>query len=448
MAKQSVPVERPLSPSEKIFWIADQRCSSNFVVHAGVTGAITEDLLQQSLSAVQRRHPLLRVRIQREGWNTLLFRTSEVPPIPLRVVNAPLKGWVDAAENELHQAFPVDKGPLARCTLVRHAGDEATVLLAFHHSIGDAMSGSFLMRDLFQAAALASAGKACELPPLKPKQEMNAYFPDWAVGKSGRWRSLKFGGRMYAAALRYGRPTLPRLDEKARPKARQARIVAHQLDPDMVDRLHERARKAGTTLHGAMLAAQILAIAQDRQESKERPYFVGSPVNLRKRLHPPVGEDVGFFVTIAASVNMAGPRTLFWPLAKAVRDGVWYSVERGEPFVYVVQHLDLSRITGILGLGPLGRWASSRVGSWWSFGGLVFSNIGKVDIEGVQGPFIIQDLGFAASLSFLSRLGSFAATIKRRSTWNFVGMDPLLTREHTRQIADTALEILKKALES
>jgi hypothetical protein len=445
--RDELAVERKLSPSEKLWWVLDQECRSTFVMHSRITGAITEDVLRSSLDAIQARHPLLRVCIRRDGWNSLSFRTIGVPRLPLRIAEVPSDAWVQEAEKELHEAFSVQEGPLVRCTLVRHGQQDNTVLLAFHHAIGDGISGSFLMRDLIQAAALACRGQKCELPPLEPKREMNAYFPEWAVGLSGRWGSMKFAGRMAGSVLRYGKPAIPTFDLKAPPKDRRARIVAHRLDPDLIDRLHKRAHEQGTTLHGAMLAAQILAIAHDRGEARERPYFIGSPVNLRKRLNPPVGEDVGFFVTIGASVNLAEPDTEFWSLAKAVRGSLWDCVERGEPFVYVIQHRDLSRITSLLGLGLLGRLVYARAGASVTFGGLAFSNIGRVGIENHQGPFTIEDLGFAASMSSLSPLAAFAATIRRRSTLNLVGMEPLLTKEHTERIAARAVEVLAGAVE-
>lgn len=440
-------IERKLSPSEKLWWVIDQECRSNFVMHSHVTGSITEDVLRQSLDAIQVRHPLLRVGIKRDGWNSLSFQTDGVPSLPLRVVEGTRNSWIEEAERELHEGFSVEEGPLARCTMVHHSQKDNTVLLTFHHAIGDGISGSFLMRDLFQAADLVFSGKECNLQALEAKREMNAYFPGWALGLSGRWRSMKFGARMLGAVLRYGRPAMPAFDKKAPPKDRRARIVAHRLDQDFVDNLHTRANKEGTTIHGAMLAAQILAISHDREDTKERPYFVGSPVNLRKKLNPPVGEDIGFFVTIGASVNLAKPDTAFWPLAKVVRESLWDCVERGEPFVYVIQHLDLSRITSLFGLGLIGRWVFARVGASMTFGGLVFSNIGKVDIENHLGPFTIEDLGFAASLSSFSHFAAFAATIRRKSTWNFVGMEPLFTKAHIERIATKALEILTAAVE-
>ena len=81
-----------------------------------------------------------------------------------------------------------------------------------------------------------------------------------------------------------------------------------------------------------------------------------------------------------------------------------------------------------------------------ALGGLVFSNIGKVDIENHHGPFTIEDLGFIASLSSLGTLAAFAATINRQSTWNFVGMEPQLTKEHIEKIAAKAIKVLLNAV--
>ena len=272
-------------------------------MHAHVTGSIGEDVLRRSLDAIQARHPLLRVRIERDGWNSLSFKTSRVAGLPLRIVEKPTDAWTDEAEKELHEEFTVQEGPLARCTLVRHAQEDNTVLITFHHAIGDAISGSFLMRDLFKAASLACNKKKCELPALKPKMEMNAYYPKWALGLSGRWRYFKLVGRLLGALWQAGKPVIPMVDQRVPYKERIARIVTHRLDPDFIDRLHKRAQENDTTLHGAMLAAQIIAIAHDRDDTKERPYFIGSPVNLRKWLNPHANEDVGVFVSFGLSLN-------------------------------------------------------------------------------------------------------------------------------------------------
>jgi Condensation domain len=439
-------VNRRLSPMEKYLWVVDRVCRINFIMHARVRGELNEEIMRMALDAIQARHPLLRVRIERDGWSNLRFCSGRVPEIPLRIADAPAEDWKREAEKDLNAIFSTRVGPLVRATLVRHEKDSSTALLTFHHSIGDGMSGAYLMRDLIASAALAATGEDPGLPPLEPTKELETYFPPWAKGFSGRWKNMAFGVRIFAPMLYWGSPTVPVFDRKAPLEERKACILARTLSPETVGALHETARKYGTTLHGALLAAQVLAIARDRGLTRKRPFFVGSPVNLRSRLNPPVGEDVGFFVTMGVSINRCKADSEFWPLAREIRQSLWNCVERGDPFVFGYQQKDLSRISAITGIGPLGAKTYASLSSRLCAGGLGFSNIGRVPIESVKGPFKIESLGFAASGSTFSPFVSFGATIESRTTWNFVGMEPLMGRDHTQRIADLAVKILKESI--
>jgi len=431
---------------EKYLWVIDRVCRINFIMHARIRGVLNEGVMRRALNAVQARHPLLRVRVERDGWSNLRFCSGGVPEIPLRVADAPPGDWTREAEKDLNAIFSTSVGPLVRATLVRHDTGSSTALLTFHHSIGDGMSGAYLMRDLVASAALDATGRDPALPPLEPKKEHEAYFPPWARGFRGRWKSMAFGARTFFPLLYRGRPTVPVFDRKAPFEERKACIMARTLTQETVGALHETARKHGTTLHGAFLAAQVLAIARDRGLTRKRTFFVGSPVNLRSRLTPPVGEDVGFFVTMGVSINRCKADSEFWPLAGEIRQSLWDCVERGDPFVFRYQQKDLSRISALTGIGPLGTKIYAALSSKLSAGGMGFSNIGRVPIEEVKGPFRIESLGFAASGSAFSPFVSFGATVESLTTWNFVGMEPLMGREHTQRIADLAVKILEEAI--
>jgi hypothetical protein len=432
---------------EKFLWVVDRVCRINFIMHSRVRGVLNEEMMRRALDAIQARHPLLRVRVERDGWSQLRFCAGRVPEIPLRLASALPEDWTREGEKDLNTIFATRAGPLVRATLVRHDTENSTILLTFHHSIGDGMSGAYLMRDLIASAALAATGGDPGLPPLEPKMELENYFPPWARGFSGRWKNMLFGVRTFAPMLYWGRPAVPVFDRKAPFEERKAYILSRTLSPDTVGTLHETAHKYGTTLHGALLAAQVLAIARDRGLKKKRPFFVGSPVNLRSRLSPPVEEDVGFFVTMGASINRCKADSEFWPLAREIRQSLWNCVERGDPFVFRYQQKDLSRISALTGIGPLGTRIYATLSSKLCAGGMGFSNIGRVPIEAVKGPFKIESLGFAASGSTFSPFVSFGATIESLTTWNFVGMEPLMDRKHTQRIADMAVKILKESIQ-
>lgn len=350
------------------------------------------------------------------------------------------------AEDEVNTIFTVEEGPLVRCVLIKHGKDRSTVLLTIHHSIGDGKAGAFLMRDLFRAASLAQKGEDPLLPVMPPRKEMTTHFPPWTRGISGRWRYTGFILRILIAIIRWGYPAIPRIDRKAPVRKRRACIVARVLDARTVRKLHERARREKTTLHGALLASQILTIASDMKSDKQRPFIIGSPVNLRSRLKPAINDDVGLFATIGISINRVGPSEAFWQLARDVRQSLWECVDRGDPFLYVMLHHDLSTIASIFGAGRFGARIYSYFAGISHLGGIAFSNIGRVEIEAEYGSFTVESLGFAASGSGLCVLVPFVATIERQTTWNFVGMEPLISRAHTERIADKAVEILTGAI--
>lgn len=175
-----------------------------------------------------------------------------------------------------------------------------------------------------------------------------------------------------------------------------------------------------------MLAALILAMACDLDLKRPRLFSLVSPVNLRKFLRPPAGEDVGFFVAMAFSTNAAARDTPFWPLARETRRFVYRCVEFGLPFVLDYFHKDLDVVTKVFGTGRAG----ARVY------GAVMNRMTKARLQ-------MDLIGFAASGSVLTDFTTFAATAGGLTTWNFVGMAPVYSRRHIREIALDALHILR-----
>ena len=113
--------ERRLSTSEKFWWVLEHQASVNFVMQARIRGYFSEGLLRAALDAVQLRHPLLRVRIVRQGRGHLSFDGLRVGPIPLMVVDSPLDSWTGIAEQELAKKFTrQEEGPLIRRVLIKH----------------------------------------------------------------------------------------------------------------------------------------------------------------------------------------------------------------------------------------------------------------------------------------------------------------------------------------
>jgi len=196
-------------------------------------------------------------------------------------------------------------------------------------------------------------------------------------------------------------------------------------------------------VHGAMLAAMILAMARDLELKRPGLFSVGSPVNLRKHLQPPIGDDVGFFVAMGFSTNAATCDTPFWPLAQATRQQLYQCVEKGIPFVLDYFHKDLDIIPTLFGPNRTGARIYSAILNKMTKSMPGFSNIGLLSFPMSTKRLQMDSIGFAASGSVMTNLATFAATAGNLTTWNFVGMAPLYSRKHIQKIAMDSVGILE-----
>lgn len=96
---------------EKYLWVVDRVCRINFIMHARIQGVLNEKVMRRGLDAIQARHPLLRVRIERDGRSNLRFCSGRVPEIPLRVADALPEDWTREAEKDLNAIFSTSVGP-------------------------------------------------------------------------------------------------------------------------------------------------------------------------------------------------------------------------------------------------------------------------------------------------------------------------------------------------
>lgn len=435
-------ITRPLGPMEKSLWLIDRVCRINFVMHAGICGHLPPEALRAALDSVQQRHPLLGVRIVRKGWSGLCFEGSHVPQIPLRIVDDPDASWVAEAEHECNTLFPTEQGPLVRCVLVRHEEERSTLLVSFHHSIGDGMSGVYLIRDLLHAASGTIRGNHDRLPDLDLKQPMEAYLPPEMKTRHGWWRSCRVLCRLIGSLFQ-GVPARPKRDRWAFPTKRSAYIVSHQLPPSVVEPLLARARKEEATVHSALTAACLFAINKDLHTKKDRLFMPSADTNIRKYLSPPIHDDVGQFASACTCFCRVGEGSDFWQVARDIRTALSERINHGEPLEFSML---LEKADSLFRLSGTRRPASLLQAFMYellSSGATDLSNLGLVEMPADYDGLALETVGFASSLSTMSSMACFAATIKNRLAWNFVGMAPVYDRHHTEQIARAAVEILK-----
>src|SRR6478736_6296119 len=93
---------RYLGPSETYFWLSNQNSWKHFVVAAQITGETTTASWRTALDAVQRRHPLLGVCIDKDDSGAPYFCLLPELRIPFRIAPGDtLQSWEDGMETQL-----------------------------------------------------------------------------------------------------------------------------------------------------------------------------------------------------------------------------------------------------------------------------------------------------------------------------------------------------------
>lgn len=437
MTRHLDTTQRALSPTEQTFRIADEICSLNFVMHCELVGELSESSLGVALGKVQARHPLLRMRLENDA-EAQWFRLG-AEPIPLRVIDGPPSSVAAEAEFELHTRFDGARGPMIRCVWMRHSPSHTTLLTTFHHLIGDGISGALLLRDLMHALGGADLG----ILPLA--ESMDAHVPAMAKGFRGHSGLFWLVCKRLARTLRIGPLRYLPVEQSAPFGQRRAAIRLLRFEPGLVSALSTRARKEATTLHGVLGAAIVMACYPEIGHTPAHIAF-SSALNMRDRLDPPVGEDLGLYASLAYSLHLIDDKTAFWQLARELKQGLDEAISSGQPFY---------GLTGIApwimyryrkaGGGDVGRETVANVFSRGMIKAFGLTNIGKVSIATDAAPVKVESLGFVVSLSVLGACAFTASTVNGILCLNSIVMEPVVSRDTQTRIIERLQSIILMA---
>jgi len=299
---RAVDFARSLGGLERFFWLTDQHRPVHFAMAAHVEGRTTIPGWRAALNAVQGRHPLLSVAIETNESNAPHFRRVADARIPMRIAQAPsLASWSSEMAWELATPFNAKQAPLARCMLM-HGEDESVFIFSAHHSIADGLSAAYVIRDILHTL---SGEKLEALPPM-PAEEPLVYTSQQVLG----------GGENLGAPEppREGRPVAFRM------LGSLPTIEAMRLKPELTHMLVECTRKEGTTVHGALCAALVLAGREASRDWDSNQVRILSPFSLRKQLG--ISEDCGAFVWATGVTMPLTAVTEFWEMARFAKSSL------------------------------------------------------------------------------------------------------------------------------
>jgi hypothetical protein len=253
----------------------------------------------------------------------------------------------------------------------------AAFTLVAHHSIADGMSIAYAIRDTLQALG----GVALEPLPVPPTlDEFLGLGP--AVADPEETGHVPSGVSFESASPR---------TSGARPKVESLRLPA-----DWTAKLRDRARKEGTTVHGALCAALIIAGREVWAAWQEIPVRVLSPFDARDIVG--AGESC---VDCSGSVIVSFDATVgnFWDLARLTRNRIVAAKNR-EPLAAATFGLRQALGSGMevasamrLALHGFGHEALLT-----NLGVLPFpSDFGTLKLEALWGPMVLAGVGIEGS---------------------------------------------------
>ncbi len=423
-------VNRPLSPVERWYWIAEDQSPLNVVARVRLHGDLDMALLRKGLDGLQTRHPLLRATITTEpsGRNPALV--AGAPPIPLRETSG---DWVtETDERELAERLDLRRGPLARAVVVAVEPEVHDLLLTVSHCVSDAITALSLAREWVE---LASGQVLDELPTLPAPEDL---FPARHRALRG---ALGMAARVLPDQLQLRRKDLRRLvpTEPVDDTLRRTRLVHRELTPEQTVSLREACKRQAATVHGALAAAMVTAVARDADVVEPCDFALGSPIDFRRE----VGlsdRDVGAYIATVPSFVTYRPDGGFWPMARTLSRDVALRRARGDHFS-VINLLRWVCPPSAAESESFRRLVESR-----GPGNLCLSNVGVYDFPDRIGPWRLSDAQYTTGLSISGYLAATVNTSHGALFWNFSHIDRAVPGDRARRIADDSVATVLEGL--
>lgn len=320
----ALPV-RPVAGIERGLWRIDKISRSNmfFDIAGTFSGqGPTYTQLELALSAMQRRHPLLRVRVATEAGQ-ILFRET-VQPIPLRLLEGDPRP--ETLFGALNRPVDVESGPPVSLDFYVDVRDRRwRALFVWNHMAADGLSALSAIQGFLDALSGPSSSTQSPLVPCTPTT--TAPSTELLPKQVRRWTSiLRALMRRLVEHVHWSLTGYPRKlshDRSIPFDKRHTAFCVRELSEAETAALQSCAKKHGTSVHAALCVANLAGIRTHFTGEHPIALSIYSPTNLRSHLKTPAGAPVpsdhlGQFVGYLQCTRRMGARTDLWKTAKSV----------------------------------------------------------------------------------------------------------------------------------
>jgi hypothetical protein len=400
-----------------------------------VQGPLTPEVLQQAFARLQQRHPILRVRIIKQGRH-YYFDPENTGEVLLRVIERESDTqWMAEAEHALNADIGRIHGPLLHCSFLHTpGGDRHDIILCFHHAITDAASAARLIEELLGiCGALITGEPAPELPERAFPPPADDLFPRGYHGLGRIVRTLPVLLSQMADEVSYRWQA--RRTRKA-PIMEQARgcVLPVVTDEDLTGELVRRCRRERVTVNSALNAAMLLAVWEQLYGLQPGPLRFIPFASLRPHLVPPVPEtELGCYISMGRFTVLMGADRGFWDLARDVNERVYRFGSSGDKFIASV--LAKSLMAVVFGL------RSFRMAT------IAISYPGPLLIDRDYGPLYLRELhAFVSNFGLGPEYTAQVRLMEGRLWWDIVYLDTDMNYPQAKEIANKIHVVLAGAV--
>ncbi len=424
--------------------------NANVVMGARIQGMVSQDLLESAVLQVRQKHPLLGARIHLDNDSTGWFIQDNVPEIPIEIKpRATSEDWNQVAKEQLKQIFSTEIGPLIRIILLQ-SPDVSDLIITAHHSICDGRSLVYLICDIM--TYLGHPGHEKEPLPVMPIATQEYLPSSISVGWLTRFIIKRMNQKWLRKGISFNVKDYQQLHQEFWQKHHPS-ILRWELAPSQTTALSARCRQEQVTVNSALYTAFLKAQRHIQGNSHEYFHNIIVPVDFRDRLTKPVGEAIGFYVSVVMFKLKTTQEKPFWEMARTIDKRARQKLTNKNIFgSQKISLLSPSFVDGIIfakhgklddkmAVGQVKRKGLDKL-----FAGVMVSNLGRLEIPVDYGDLHLDALiGPAAYSDSLEKVLE-VVTVGDKMYLTMTFGETLIAKNTAAQIKDTAMKYLEEAV--
>ena len=419
---------------------------------ARIRGHIDSEQMRSAVEELRSRHTLLAVRIKVDEDDKAWYTTKDVPALPFKVIERKTDSqWLDVALEEYKSSFPVEIGPLVRFALL-YSNEVSELIICGHHAICDAISLTYLIRDILKR--LASPSDVIEQLPLPPAVDFEtvpnppqkSFIANTIISLINRaWRRKN---------LRFDFNLMKQMHKRYWQENSDVRHFAWQLSESETTKLVKYCREKGVTFNSLLWAAFL--VAQDRVQGSDDLFRnrAGLAISTRDKLTVPVGESFGFYASSHRVLLKNYQGKSFRDAVTTIHQQLKRSIDSADPFKMLsatrlcptlIDSLYFSKY-GFSSNGISDKLLKKMMWDKVNYG-CVITNVGRVDIptdygdlqlDAVYGPLVYSDV---------NEKTAGVITVGKRTTFWMSYNESLIDSETATQFRNAVQGLLQEAIE-